>query len=78
MSQPVSPKLMDEAMAGITRLGFGHKVRILRYAADMGELQSCLREYVFGSDAKVDAFLKECKTAVALAQVADNKPLANY
>ena len=61
-------------MKGITALGFGRHVRILRYAENMAELQSCLREYVFGSDAKVNSFLKQCKDAVAVSQALDNVP----
>jgi hypothetical protein len=51
-------QLLNRAMEGITQLGHGDKVRILKHAVDLKELTSCLREYVFHTDAKTTEFLK--------------------
>jgi len=45
-------------MAKLTEMGHGELVKKLKYADNLGELHSVLREYIFGSDAKVNAFLK--------------------
>ncbi len=50
--------LLDRAMAKLTEMGHGELVKRLKYAENIQELNSVLREYIFGSDAKVNAFLK--------------------
>lgn len=45
-------------MAKLTEMGQGELVKRLKYAENLAELKSVLREYVFHSDAKVDAFLR--------------------
>jgi hypothetical protein len=51
------PELRDRAMARLTEMGHGQLVRLLRHAVNRAELHSCLREYVFHTDANTDAFL---------------------
>lgn len=53
--------ILDRSMDKLTQMGHGDLVRKLKYAENMDELHSVLREYVFGSDAKVDAFLDSVK-----------------
>jgi hypothetical protein len=55
--------LRARAMAKLTEQGHADLVKLLKYAETLGELHSCLREYVPGlrSDAKVQAFLAECQ-----------------
>lgn len=45
-------------MAKLSEMGHGEMVKRLKYSENVVELRSALREYVFGSDAKVNAFLK--------------------
>jgi hypothetical protein len=57
------PELRDAAMRRLEQLGHGRHVRLLRHAVDRPELHSCLREYIFRTDAKTDAFLNEVVAA---------------
>lgn len=50
--------LLDRSMEKLKTMGHGALVRKLSYAADLAELHSVLREYVFYTDAKVNAFLR--------------------
>jgi len=58
------PTLRARTMTRLTEMGHGQRVRLLQYAVDLAELHSCLREYVFHTDAKTAAFIREIESNV--------------
>ena len=56
--------LLEAASLKVKAMGDDKLAKNLRYCVNLQELTSCLREYIFRSDAKTDAFLKDLKAEV--------------